>query len=210
MFGTAQTVLSGAGEVVVENGAIVAETALDVTPVVGDVKGIYEAEGGLETAIAVGIAIAGPVGDGLKSGTRVLKAAGIIGPASRKVAQLTGEVRRVGESMSKRARDYQARVTGMEPGTAFVQGGAKFDGFDAATGTLIEAKYGMDFMAETSTGQFKSWAKFPKSAVEQARRQIDAANGARVEWRVSDGRVAKALREMFKERELDVDVKVVE
>lgn len=51
------------------------------------IKGIYEAEGGLETAIAVGAAIAGPVGDGLKSGTRVLKAAGIIGPASRRAYQ---------------------------------------------------------------------------------------------------------------------------
>ncbi|MCB2130868.1 MAG: hypothetical protein KDE03_17825 [Rhodobacteraceae bacterium] len=77
----------GAADEVAPYGAIAADVALDFTPGIGDVKGVYEAEGPLETTIAIVGALTGPIGDATRRGTKTLKAMGIIGPASRRVYQ---------------------------------------------------------------------------------------------------------------------------
>jgi RHS repeat-associated protein len=68
-------------------------------------------------------------GGGYSSGDNIAGSASRMIPGRRGAdaisrSRITGRVEKVNESMSDRARSYQARVTGMEPGTAFVQNGS--------------------------------------------------------------------------------------
>ena len=117
-------------------------------------------------------------------------------------SRLTGEVVDVNESMSLAARAYQSRVAGLPPGKAYLQNGVRFDGVDEATGTLIDAKSGMDFMVQGNPGTFNSWSRFRFDAVGQARAQISASNGAQIEWRFQSQRVAQATQEVFDEADI--------
>jgi hypothetical protein len=107
--------------------------------------------------------------------------------------------------MSPAARAYQSRVAGMEAGTAYVQNGVKFDGYDEAANLLVDAKFGMDFMVEAG-GTFKGWSKLPEKVISQAERQLDAAGGAAVEWQFSSGSVASAVERLFKQENLSITV----
>jgi hypothetical protein len=112
-------------------------------------------------------------------------------------SRLVGGIAEVNEAMSPAAAAYQSRVTGMAPGTAYIQNGVRFDGVDVVTSTLLEAKSGLGFMVNSSTGTFKSWSRFPSQALEQARRQVAAADGASIEWRIQNTGVATATRNLF-------------
>ena len=79
----------------------------------------------------------------------------------------------VNESMSKASRDYQAAITG-HTGQAWVQNGVKFDGY--SNGILIETKAKYSQFVDSS-GTFRSWFKGADGFVDQARRQLAAANG---------------------------------
>lgn len=75
--------------------------------------------------------------------------------------------------MSKASRDYQAAITG-HTGQAWVQNGVKFDGY--SNGILIETKAKYSQFVDSS-GTFRSWFKGADGFVDQARRQLAAANG---------------------------------
>jgi hypothetical protein len=99
------------------------------------------------------------------------------------------------ESMSSRARDYQERVTGASRNTVYEVNGVKFDGYQG--GTLIDAKGpGYDRFLE-SNGAFKPWFSGANGLVNDANRQLAAANGVPIQWRVAEERTANAIRDLF-------------
>ncbi|RKG70740.1 hypothetical protein D7V80_04035 [Corallococcus sp. CA054B] len=117
----------------------------------------------------------------------------------------------VNESMSDRARDYQAQVTGAPKGSAYrVKRGDEevdFDGFDPEEPVLLEAKgpgyeqfFDSDLMA-------KGFFKNADALADQAQRQLRVAGGLRVRWVVAEEKFADALRLLFKDRRVGVEVR---
>ncbi|WAS87207.1 MULTISPECIES: restriction endonuclease fold toxin 5 domain-containing protein [unclassified Corallococcus] len=117
----------------------------------------------------------------------------------------------VNESMSDRARDYQAQVTGAPKGSAYrVKKGDEevdFDGYDVDENVLLDAKgpgyeqfFGIDLKA-------KKFFQGANALVEQARRQIEVAGGARVRWVVAEKKFADALRALFNRQSVMVEVR---
>ncbi|MGW7494849.1 Tox-REase-5 domain-containing protein [Streptomyces luteogriseus] len=79
-----------------------------------------------------------------------------------------------------------------------------FDGWDSARQTYVEAKFGYSNKVRADgTLEPAQATKF----VEQARRQLSAANGKPVEWNFSNKAVAEAAEEAFDEAGIDVVVK---
>ena len=107
------------------------------------------------------------------------------GPAAWKTAS---------ESMSGRAAEFQAKVTGAAPGTVYRVGGVDFDGF--AKGTLLEAK-GPGYASFVRGGQFRSWFQGAEDLVSQAARQLVAAGGTPIQWVVAEPAAAAAIRYLF-------------
>jgi Restriction endonuclease fold toxin 5 len=87
----------------------------------------------------------------------------------------------------------------MPEGTAYIQNGVKFDGYDEAANVLIDAKYGMDFMLGKG-GTWRDWARAPAALRDQAQKQIAASNGATIDWRFSNEAVANATPAYLSER----------
>ncbi|MGE6763532.1 restriction endonuclease fold toxin 5 domain-containing protein [Corallococcus interemptor] len=117
----------------------------------------------------------------------------------------------VNESMSNRARDYQAQVTGAPKGSAYqVKRGseeADFDGYDLDENVLLEAKgpgYEQFFGADLKAREF---FKNADTLVEQAERQLRVAGGMRVRWVVAEKKFADALRLLFKDFRIGVEVR---
>jgi hypothetical protein len=85
--------------------------------------------------------------------------------------------------MSTASASFQKLVTGVEAGSSFVRNGVKFDGIDLATGTLLDAKGpGFANFVNGATGKFYDWFRGSDTLVQQAQRQLDAADGAQVRW----------------------------
>ncbi|MEU6469060.1 Tox-REase-5 domain-containing protein [Streptomyces massasporeus] len=79
-----------------------------------------------------------------------------------------------------------------------------FDGWDSARQTYVEAKFGYSNKVRADGTLEPAQAdKF----VEQARRQLSAANGKPVEWNFSNKAVAEAAEEAFDEAGIEVVVK---
>lgn len=106
-------------------------------------------------------------------------------------------------NMSKDAAAYQSRVTGAKPGKGYYVNDVQFDGFDK--GKLIDAKY------FTNDGRFMrdTWYQFNKawSILDDAKRQLKAAGGMPIEWRVAGKEPAKLIRQLFATH--DIPIKVV-
>ncbi len=98
------------------------------------------------------------------------------------------------ESMSQRAADFQAEATGTAPGLVYRVDGVDFDGF--ADGTLLEAK-GPGYATFVKNGEFRPWFEGADGLVDQATRQLAAAKGAPVQWRVAEPAAAEAMRNLF-------------
>jgi hypothetical protein len=102
---------------------------------------------------------------------------------------------RVNEHMSPRAAAYQAHITGLPADFAYVIEGVKFDGF--IDGHLLEAK-GPGYATFVENGQFLSWFEGQDVMLDQARRQINAANGRHpIVWHVAESETADAIRNLF-------------
>jgi hypothetical protein len=102
------------------------------------------------------------------------------------------------ESMSERAAQYQAEVTGTTPGQSYVVDGVKFDGF--ADGTLLDAKGpGYEQFVDASSGSFKPWYRGADQLVQQAERQLLAAGDTPITWHVAEGRAASAIEDLLAE-----------
>ncbi|RKH61035.1 hypothetical protein D7X96_32450 [Corallococcus interemptor] len=110
----------------------------------------------------------------------------------------------VNESMSDRARDYQAQVTGTPKGSAYrLKSGddeVDFDGYDPVENVLLEAKgpgYAK-FIQDNMT--LKEFFKGFDKVLAQAERQYFMARGMRVRWFVAEERFAELLRRSFESR----------
>jgi hypothetical protein len=139
----------------------------------------------------------GALGLGIVLGIPAAGAAGLLGAgaaAARAVGP--GVFKSVSESMSAASAAYQARVTGLKAGTAYVVKGVKFDGF--ANGVLIEAK--ARYAQFVKGGTFRSWFRGKYGFIKQAERQRAAANGTPIQWRFAEEAAAKATRTWFKDR----------
>lgn len=99
------------------------------------------------------------------------------------------------ESMSPSSRAYQKFITGTDK--VFSRYGVKFDG--AEGDTLIEAKGSYSSFVNSSTGRFFGWFKGSKGLVDQANRQIVAADGAPIKWYFADQKSLNATQTLFKQ-----------
>ena len=100
---------------------------------------------------------------------------------------------------SKASISYQEQITGVSAGNAFEVGGVKFDG--VRDGTLLEAKGSYDNFVGKD-GSFQSWFKGQDGLVDQASRQIEAADGAAIEWNFSSQKTLDATKELFKQNDI--------
>ncbi len=98
--------------------------------------------------------------------------------------------------MTPEAAAYQEKATGAPRGLAYnvpnpeaPTGVTSFDGYEPATNSLIDAKY------------WNKWPidkKFsPNAVVDQAQRQIDAAKGTHIIWRMSSQEYAAKVMKIL-------------
>jgi NADPH-dependent ferric siderophore reductase len=110
--------------------------------------------------------------------------------------------------MLEQARRYQAQVTGAPEGYVYrVKLGdkyVKFDGFDQ--GVLLETKATGYAQWIDKNLNFLRIFKGRDQMLDQAQRQFRAANGTPVRWIVAEEKLAGALRKMFREARLDIEV----
>ena len=55
----------------------------------------------------------------------------------------------------------------------------------------------------TASGDFVSWFTGKEGLLTQAKNQINAANGAKIEWHFSTERSMKATQKLFKENNIE-------
>ena len=118
-----------------------------------------------------------------------------------------GQWERKPESMPQEAQRYQSQVTGAPEGWVYrVRTGpgpkdfVDFDGF--RDGALLEAKGpGYEELLRKMHG--KPWFEGLDQLLEQARRQLRAAQGVPLEWHVAERKLADLLRDLFREENLD-------
>ena len=137
------------------------------------------------------------VGVGILTDGLVGRTASLFSP---EVGQITGSwVSESTSGWSKSAISYQEQVTGVSAGNAFEVNGVKFDG--VKDGTLLEAKSSYDNFVGKD-GQFQSWFKGQDALVDQAQRQVGAADGATIEWNFSSQKTLDATQALFKENNI--------
>lgn len=110
---------------------------------------------------------------------------------------LSGKWKKVNESMSQFSKDYQKEITGQE-GKAWVQKGVKFDGMKE--GALVEAKGKYAQFINSETNEFYHWFSGKQSLIDQASRQIEASEGASIEWYFAEEKTRMAVEKLFKEQ----------
>lgn len=89
--------------------------------------------------------------------------------------------------------------------TIMPSGEKKFDGYDPATNTLIDAKDWKDWRPNGNS----EWVKRRrKNVIDSARKdsEIAKSSGSKLEWRVSDPKKAKELSKMFAKENIDINV----
>lgn len=117
-----------------------------------------------------------------------------------------GSFGRVIEGMSDRAAIYQSRISGRLPDVGYTVRGTKFDGFDQASGILLDAK-GPGYATFVRNGQFEAWFGGADDLVAQAQRQLRAANGTPIRWHFAEDAAADATRRLLQSRGiLSIDI----
>jgi Restriction endonuclease fold toxin 5 len=99
------------------------------------------------------------------------------------------------ESMSPRAADFQASVTGAPPGTVYRLHGVDFDGF--SNGVLLDAKGPGYANLLDRNGEIQPWARVRDEWLDDAERQLRAADGVPVRWVVAEPETAAAIRRLL-------------
>lgn len=107
---------------------------------------------------------------------------------------LSGTWKQVNESMSDFSRAYQKQVTGKE-GMVWIQNGVKFDGMK--NGILLDAKGKYSQFINKKTGEFYTWFNGKQSLINEAKRQIKASEGAKIEWHFAEKETLEAVQELF-------------
>ncbi len=105
-----------------------------------------------------------------------------------------------------KGQEYEEFVTGVVPGREYNVGGVDFDGYDPETGKLIDAKEWVKWPPLDAEGNIRDFAE--GSIEKQGRRQVEAADGAEVEWVMVDEKKAAAVEEFFEEKGIDIEVEV--
>ena len=100
------------------------------------------------------------------------------------------------EAMSDASRNYQKFVTGAEDGMVYKVNDVKFDGFK--NGILMEAKGNYSQFVNKTTGKFQTWFNGKESLISQANRQLNAANGTKIQWFFNDEVSLNAVKDLFK------------
>jgi hypothetical protein len=109
---------------------------------------------------------------------------------------------------------YQEQVSGTVRGHEYIvphpdksKPPVEYDGWDSSRQTFLEAKngYGTNtkFVAP-DTGKLTPYGR--KKFLDEAQRQVDAADGRAIEWHFSNERAANATREEFEKAGLDIEV----
>lgn len=108
------------------------------------------------------------------------------------------------------AAHYEARQCQKDPGIGYRRNGVQFDGYRAADRTLLEAKYwtanGRQVKLIRDLWFTRKGAGAFEKLMDQAQRQIAAAGGMQVEWRVASEEAAELLRAIFKEWNIPIQV----
>ncbi len=114
------------------------------------------------------------------------------------------------ESMSDRARRYQAQVTGTPDGRVYrvenvrtrdgkLKPKVDFDGF--RDGVLLEAK-GPGYLNFVKNGRFTRFFTGADDIVEQAKSQLAAAGELKVRWHVAEAETAQAIGVLLEDAKL--------
>ena len=119
---------------------------------------------------------------------------GLKGVLKRGADVMSGGWKAVKESMSDFSRAYQKQITGQE-GLAWVQNGVKFDGIK--DGVLLDAKGKYSQFIDKSTGEFYEWFSGKQSFIDEAIRQINASDGAKIQWYFAEEEALNAVRDLF-------------
>jgi hypothetical protein len=111
-----------------------------------------------------------------------------------------------GLNMSEADAAYQMRA-GNAPGSGvgFYRGSVQYDGRELATRTLIEVKNWQDggrMTGALARGEY--WAGM--RVLRQGMRQVGAAGGYRVQWRVAGRAAADVIQKIFRANKLPIDV----
>ena len=114
--------------------------------------------------------------------------------AAEKIIKPSGAWKKVNESMSDASRAYQKQITGRS-GEAYVQNGVKFDG--VIGDKLVDAKCHYSQFVDKDTGKFAKWFTGQKALVDEANRQIKAANGVSIQWYFAEKEAMEAVKKLF-------------
>lgn len=110
-----------------------------------------------------------------------------------------------GTNMNDEAALYEARVCNRDPGMNYRVNGVRFDGYDHASRTLLDAKYYLD-----KGGAAKSLARnsyfFGNKVLADGLKQANAARGMTVEWRVAGRVAAGKIEELFRVNNVPIRV----
>ena len=189
--------LPGAGQ-----AAVVAETQLNLrwtAPALAQVESVAITAEGITIALAPNaVAMAAGGNSGVKAGAQAVP------PNSGGPGQWV----QVDEFMSESARNYQAQMTGAPKGYAYrVKVGGEevdFDGFDQ--GVLLEVKATGYEQWITKKLDFLPNFKGRVKLLDQARRQDKVSNGTPIRWIVAEEKLEGALKKMFREARLQIEV----
>lgn len=92
------------------------------------------------------------------------------------------------------------------PGWSYSVKGVKFDGYDRATGEVIDAKWGyqqfIDKLGEWRDSFLHSSSGGVDKMAEQARKQVQAAGEGNVIWRVSNRQAADLVRDTLRSQDV--------
>lgn len=108
--------------------------------------------------------------------------------------------------MSEASRNYQKFITGANDGMVYKVNGVKFDGYK--NGTLIEAKGNYSQFVNKKTGEFPKWFNGSSSLVSQANRQMNVANGTKIQWFFNDEISLNAVKKLF-DRENITEIELI-
>ncbi|GMU10665.1 SitA5 family polymorphic toxin [Corallococcus caeni] len=198
--------------VLVSHGVTVGlSSALTLMPGFPDAVRLGTAQAGFSVARVLDVSAVAVV-DGVVEVTLASTAVAMVtvGPPPPSSPGGPGKWVQVKESMSERAREYQAQVTGAPEGSAYrLQEGdtvVDYDGYDLVDDVLLEAKgpgYAKFIRDDMTIKQF--YQGFIKT-IAQARRQLDMANGRHIRWIIAEKRFADLLRATFEEQKILIEV----
>ncbi|MFP2899456.1 restriction endonuclease fold toxin 5 domain-containing protein [Corallococcus sp. 4LFB] len=198
--------------VLVSHGVTVGlSSALTLMPGFPDAVRLGSAQAGFSVARVLdvsAVAVVDGVVEVTLASTAMTMAA--MGPPPPSSSGGPGKWVQVKESMSDRARDYQAQVTGAPKGSAYrLQQGdtvVDYDGYDLVDDVLLEAKgpgYAKFIKDDMTLKEF--YRGFDK-VLAQAERQVEVAGGRRIRWIVAEERFAEFLRQAFQQNTLPIEV----